>query len=209
MNTKVLLGIGSLVLLGGAALAFSVQQPGQSCNGACEVQTRGRSEQANGRHGGRGRMLERLHGARGAQGEGARPNGRRIGRALGVTEEQRELARGAARELSPVAEALRPKVRAIVERARALRQQGDVEGAREILKNELKPLLESAKPQAERATGPLVRSLTPEQRGKLERFAQRRGRSFDEERFSHRLGLLLGGRRAQERLQRHDRPQQR
>lgn len=122
-------------------------------------------------------------------------------RSLEVTTEQRELARQAARELAPRANELRPQARALLEKARALRRDGDREGARTVLRDELRPLLERAKPDAERAAAPIVRSLTPEQRAKLEAAAKRRGESFDERRFSHRLGLMLGSRRMQRRAE--------
>ncbi len=127
-------------------------------------------------------------------------HGRDVARKLDVSESQRELARQAARELAPVADDLRSQARAIVERARELRRKGDREGAKQLLRDELRPLFERAKPQAERAVEPLLHSLTPEQRAKLEAAAQRRGKRFDEQRFSHRLGLALSTRRAQRRL---------
>jgi len=188
MNTKLLLGLGSAVLVGmvavgGAAYASSSAQESAPRGARVERQER------DGR-GLRQRFVKRMR------------QRREFVRSLEISEAQRESARAAARELAPLAETLRPQVSALLERARALRREGDREGARNVLKNELKPLLESAKPQTQRALAPLVASLTPEQRAKLEAAAQRRGRSFDEQRFAHRLGLRLSSRRAPERLER-------
>jgi hypothetical protein len=195
MNTKLLLGLSSMILVGGAAFAFRSAQEGprrghppvraQQSAGQAPRAARGGEQRA---HGGRAEpMRERLR------------HGRERLRALEISDEQRELARQAARELAPKANEVRPQIRALVERAKEMRRSGDAEGARAMLRNELKPLLESAKPHAERATAPLVRSLRPEQRAKLEAGAQRRGQNFDERRFSQRLGLMLGSRRAQQR----------
>jgi hypothetical protein len=192
MNTKLLLGLGSAVLVGmvavgGVAFASSAAQESAPRGERAERQER------DGR-GLRQRFVKRMR------------QRRDFARSLEISEAQRESARAAARELAPLAESLRPQVKALLERARALRRDGDREGARNVLKNELKPLLESVKPQTERALAPLMGSLTPEQRAKLEAAAQRRGRSFDEQRFAHRLGLVLSSRGAQERARGDHRP---
>ncbi|MBL8801867.1 MAG: hypothetical protein JNN27_07730 [Planctomycetes bacterium] len=192
MNTKLLLGLGSAVLVGmfavsGLAYASSAAQEGAPRGARVERQER------DGR-GLRQRVVKRMR------------QRRDFLRSLEITEVQRESARAAARELAPLAETLRPQVKALLERARALRRACDREGARKVLENELKPLLASAKPQTQRAVAPLVGSLTPEQRAKLEAAAQRRGRSFDEQRFAHRLGLALSSRRGQERARDERRP---
>lgn len=192
MNTKLLLGLGGAVLVGmlavgGAAYASSAAQEGAPAGARAERQERGGG-------GLRQRFLQRMR------------QRRDFVRSLDISEAQRESARAAARELAPLAEALRPQVKALLERARALRRDGDREGARNVLKNELKPLLDSLKPQTQRAVAPLVGSLTPEQRAKLEAAAQRRGRQFDEQRFAHRLGLALSSRHAQERARGERKP---
>jgi hypothetical protein len=184
MSKNVLLGLCGLLLAAGAASAYgSAQGPERARSHAGA-----RCERDGGAAGRRQRLHRRVR------------RGREFVRSLGVSEEQRELARQASRELTPRADELRPQARAIVERARALRLSGDRDGARELLRNELRPLLESAKPDAERAVDPLLRSLTPEQRAKLEAAAQRRGKQFDEQRFAHRLGLALASKRAQGRV---------
>jgi hypothetical protein len=188
MNTKLLLGLTSLILVGGAAFAFSSAQEAPRREPSGPRAERNEHGAAHAGRGGRAeRMRERLR------------HGRERLRSLEISDEQRELARQAARELAPKANELRPQIRGLVERAREMRRRGDAEGARAMLRSELKPLLESAKPHAERATAPLVQSLRPEQRAKLEAGAKRRGEAFDERRFSHRLGLMLGSRRAQQR----------
>ncbi len=191
MNTKLLLGLTSMILVGGAAFAFSSAQEGARRGPPPVRAQRGEAQNPRAEH--------RAHGGRAERMRSSLRQRRERLRALEVSESQRELARQAARELAPKAAELRPQIRALAERAREMRRRGDAEGARAMLRSELKPLLESAKPHAERATAPLVQSLRPEQRAKLEAGAQRRGQSFDERRFSHRLGLMLGSRRAQQR----------
>ncbi len=188
MNTKFLLGACGLLLVAGVASALTSSQERQPApSSAGERHGRAHGD-GHGRHG-------RVHGLRHRM-----RGGRDVARKLDISEAQRDLARQASRELAPLAEELRPQARAIVERARELRRKGDREGAKALLRDELRPLLERAKPQAERAVDPLLRSLTPEQRAKLEAAAQRRGKQFDEQRFAQRLGLALSSRRAQRRL---------
>lgn len=183
MHKNFLLGACGLLIVAGVASAFSFPQEGGARSSVSE--RHGRAEcDGHGRHGLRQRMRR----------------GRELSRSLGVSEAQSDLARQAARELEPMANELRPQARAIAERARALRRKGDREGAKALLRDELRPLLERAKPQAERAVDPILRSLTAEQRAKLEAAAQRRGKQFDERRFAHRMGLALSSRRAHRRL---------
>jgi hypothetical protein len=114
---------------------------------------------------------------------------------LGITEQQKAAGREAARQLAPIAEETRTQAREIVERARALRDGGDREGARELLRNELRPLLEAARDRALPITRPLIDGLSQEQRAKIEEHLQRRGRSFDADRAAARLAWRLSRRR--------------
>jgi hypothetical protein len=115
----------------------------------------------------------------------------RVRRTLGVTEEQRQLGREAAKELAPLRDELRPRVRELGEHARERLRSGDREGARTLLKNELRPLIEDARRRARPHVQSLLESITPEQRERLEAAATRRGQHFDEERLAGHLGRRL------------------
>jgi len=174
MNTKLLLLASGLILLGGASIATAQharRDPAQ------------RESIQDGRRDGHGRRQRRRIRRHQRRGE--------IGRALGVTEQQREMGREAAKALQPIVKDIGPSVRDVRERARELARSGDREGARELMRNELKPLIESAQGRAAPIVRPLVQSLTPEQRQKLEAAAARRGIQFDEARFQRRLALFL------------------
>lgn len=187
MNTKILLGLCGLILLGGAAFG-AAQEGGRGRPDGAPRARQARTMRTADRDGASGRgMRERLR------------QGRKLVRSLDVTPAQRELVREAARELAPLSKDLRQQARTLLEKARTLRRDGDREGARAVLRNELRPMLDRAKPDAERAASPVLRSLTPEQRTKLEAAAQRRGKQFDEQRFAQRLGLALTSRRGQRR----------
>ncbi|MCC7010994.1 MAG: hypothetical protein IT454_00415 [Planctomycetes bacterium] len=115
----------------------------------------------------------------------------RVADALGITEDQRRLGREAAREIAPIVKQLKPQARDVLERARERARAGDRDGARELLRSELRPLVEEGQRRARPSMQPLLNSLTPEQRAKLEAAAGRRGRDFDDERFARRLALRL------------------
>jgi hypothetical protein len=70
-------------------------------------------------------------------------------------------------------------------------RSGDSEGARAILRSELRPLLQDAKANALPVVEPLIHSLSTEQRSELENAARARGREFDEQRATRRLALRL------------------
>jgi hypothetical protein len=115
-------------------------------------------------------------------------------RKLGITDEQRAIARECSAALKPLADEVRPQVNAIREKARDLRRAGDREALRNLLENELRPLVRSARERAEPLVQPLIRSLTPEQRAHIDAAAARRGKQIDHSRLSARLALRLARR---------------
>ncbi len=181
MKKHIVLALAALVFAG--STAFAALQEGRR-----EAPGGQRSEQGVRRDRDGARRHQRSRQRR----EGVRE---RIREHLGITDEQRAAGRDVARELAPIAEETRTKAREIVERARALRDAGDREGAKAILRDGLRPLLQSARERMLPPTRPLIESLTPEQRGKIERSLERRGRSFDEDRAAARLGWRLSRRR--------------
>ncbi len=186
MKKHIVLALAALVFAG--STAFAALQEGRR-----EAPGGQRSEQGVRRDRDGARRHQRARHQRSRQRrEGVRE---RIREHLGITDEQRAAGRDVARELAPIAEETRTKAREIVERARALRDAGDREGAKAILRDGLRPLLQSARERMLPPTRPLIESLTPEQRGKIERSLERRGRSFDEDRAAARLGWRLSRRR--------------
>lgn len=183
MKKHIVLALAALVLAGSTALA-AVQE------GRREAPGGQRSEQGA-RHDRDGARRHR-HGRRDQR---SRQRRERVREHLGITEDQRAAGRDVARQLAPIPDETRAKAREIVERARALRASGDREGAKAVLRDELRPLLQGARERMVPLTRPLVESLTPEQRGKIERLLERRGRSFDEDRAAARLGWRLSRRR--------------
>ena len=123
-----------------------------------------------------------------------RQHAREFVRSLEITPEQREAARDVVRSLRPLADEVRPQAHAILEQARELARSGRREEARELLRTQMKPLLQGALERAKPAVRPLVRTLTPEQRARLEAAAAARGRAFDEERFTSWLTRRLARR---------------
>ena len=181
MKTKILLGLCGLLLVSGASVAVAEE---------------------GSRKPPRGESTRPFHGVR----HGARPDGhharlresaRRLRRArefvrsLEITDTQRAQAREAAKALEPLADDLRPRAREILERARAFRSAGDREGARSLLRDELRPPLQGAKTRALPIVEPLIDSLSPAQRAKLEQAARAHGREFDEQRAARRLARVL------------------
>ena len=166
MNTKILLAIGGVVLLGGATFAMAQRGWGRG-----DVQ------------GGRRARIQRAVRGQHRMGE--------VARRLGVTDDQRALARSTAQQLRPLAESVKPQIREIVQRARALARSGDREGARAVVQTELKPLVERLRAQTRPMVQPLIQSLTPEQRAKVENFLRARGRTLDEGKLADRLALGL------------------
>jgi hypothetical protein len=178
MNTK-LLTLAALLLASGAAFA-TVQQGRREAPGRQQEQSqRARAGQGQGQRGHRRGM--RRH---------QRPNGgqitpaqrdelrQRVREHLKLTDEQRAAAEQARRELAPIRDDVRERAREIAGRARDLRRNGDVEGARQVLREELKPLVKDTRERVKPHVRPLIDSLTPEQRQKVQRFLERRGRRF-------------------------------
>jgi hypothetical protein len=189
MKTKIVIALASWVLVGGSAMAQRHAPRGES------PRREARQELGRSASGQRdfGRLRERFQRLRRA---------RDFARSLEITPEQREQARDAARALSPEAAELRARARQILERARALKQSGDREGARQHLRAELRPLIEEAKSRGGEHARPLIGTLTPEQRERFSELARRHGRTFDDERAAEKLGRMLGSRRAGERFER-------
>jgi hypothetical protein len=175
MNTKLLFALGCLLLVGLASGAPAQEAGARSPAGTREV-ARARS---GGAHPLRRRVAFRVRRARESV------------QALGITDAQRRQARDVAPALRSIAGEVRPQARAILDRARELRRGGDSEGARALLRAELRPLVESARGRALPLVEPLIRSLTVEQRAELERRARARGREFDERRAASRLARWL------------------
>lgn len=125
-----------------------------------------------------------------------RQHAREFVRSLEITPEQRDQARDVVRSLRPLADEVRPQAHAILEQARELARSGKREEARELLRTQMKPLLQGALERAKPAVRPLVQTLTPEQRARLGAAAAARGRAFDEERFTSWLTRRLARRAA-------------
>ncbi|MBM3990887.1 MAG: hypothetical protein FJ298_07745 [Planctomycetes bacterium] len=191
MKKQLVLALVALVLAGSTALA-ALQE------GRREAPGRERTEQGARRD--RDGARQRRHGRR-RQGRRERRDGlgerirERIREHLDITEQQRAQGRAVAKEVAPIAEETRTKAREILERARDLRDGGDREGAKALLRAELRPLLEATRARILPLTRSLIDALTVEQRGKIEDFLARRGRSFDADRAAVRLGWHLSRRR--------------
>ncbi len=183
MNNKAAWIACALLIAGGVSFAAVQQGP-----------RTGDVPREHGRH-----FFERGPGGRLAflgDGHKRRQHGRQLLRSLDVSESQKGAARAVAESLQPIVDELRPKVAPLLQQARELARSGEREAARELLRSELRPLCKDALTQAKPLVQPLVGTLTPEQRAKLEAAAAARGRSFDEERFTRRLTWMLARRGA-------------
>lgn len=196
MNTK-LLTLAALLLASGAAFA-TVQEGRREAPGRNQEQSqRERAGQGQGqRQRGHRRGLRRHQRPQGGQLTPAQKDElrQRVREHLKVTDEQRAAAEQARRELAPIRDEVRERARDIAGRARELRRQGDIDGARQVLREELRPLIQDTKERVKPHVRPLIESMTPEQRQKVEQFLQRRGRRFNEDRAAGRLGLWLSRR---------------
>lgn len=200
MNTK-LLTLAALLLASGAAFA-TVQQGRREAPGRQQEQSQ-RARAGQGQAQGQG---QRQHGHRRGLRRHQRPGGgqltpaqrdelrQRVREHLKLTDQQRAAAEQARRELAPIRDEVRERARDIAGRARELRRNGDVDGARQVLREELRPLVQDTKERVKPHVRPLIESLTPEQRQKIEQFLERRGRRFDENRATGRLGMWLSRR---------------
>lgn len=173
MNTK-LLTFAALLLASGAAFA-TVQEGRREAPGRQQEQSQ--RERAGQGHRGQRRGMRRHQRPGGGQ---ITPTQRdelrqRVREHLKLTDEQRAAAEQARRELAPLRDEVRERVRDIAGRARELRRKGDVEGARQVLREELRPLVQDTKQRVKPHVRPLIESLTPEQRQKVQRFLERRG----------------------------------
>ena len=184
MNTK-LLTLAALLLASGAAFA-TVQEGRREAPGRQQEQSqRDRAGQGQGQRRGHRRGMRRHQ----RQGDGpVTPPQKdelrqRVRDRLQLTDEQRAAADQARRELAPLRDEVRERVRDIGGRARELRRNGDADGARQMLREELKPLVKDTRERAKPHVRPLIESLTPEQREKVQRFFERRGRRSLGERF--------------------------
>ncbi|MCY3001451.1 MAG: hypothetical protein NTV21_06575 [Planctomycetota bacterium] len=193
MNTK-LLTLAALLLVSGAAFA-TVQEGRREAPGR-------QQEQSQRERAGQGQGRGHRHGMRRHQ----RPQGgqltpqqrdevrQRVREHLEITDEQRAAAEQARRELAPIRDEVRERARDIAGRVRELRRNGDIDGARQVLREELRPLVQDTKERVKPHVRPLIESLTPEQRQKIERFLERRGAKFNDDRAAGRLGRWLSRR---------------
>ena len=176
--------------LAGISITATLAAAGERADG------RGRDRAAAVRDGG-----DREHGVRG---QGLRPrdrlrhrhaDARHVLRDLNLSPAQRDLARREAEALRPAAQALRDEARAIVAAARARARDsdgdGDRAGARTQARDALRELRTRARTEFTPAGRALVASLTPEQRAHIEARLAARGRTFDVERASERVGRRL------------------
>lgn len=183
LNKKATLVACALIVAGGVSFA-AVQQGRRPVDGRQQDP----ALESKGDHAGRpGRLGRWMH---------RRQLGRKLVRSLEITEPQKEQARGVARSLRPLVDEVRPRVRDLMTQARELARSGNREAARELLRSELRPILEDAMARARPQVAPLVGTLSPEQRAKLEARAAARGKTFDEERFTRRLTWMLARRGA-------------
>ncbi len=177
MNKQAALVALALLIAGG--VSFAAVQQGQRAGDGPQEHTR---------------RFERVLGQRHAlfgDGHRRRQRGRELLRSLDVSESQKEQARAVAQSLQPIVDELRPRVVPLLKQARDLVRNGDREAARELLETELRPIRKDALARAKPLVQPLVGTLSPEQRAKLEAAAAARGGSFDEERFTKRLAWML------------------
>jgi len=182
MKTKTALIACALLVVSG--ISFAAVQDG-------ERRTEGRQA-----HAGRLQRGFGLRHARPGQLQQRRQHGRELLRSLDVSEAQKEKARGVAKSLQPIAEGVRAEIRPLLQEARELARAGDRKAARELLRAEVRPILENALSRATPLVRPLIGTLSPEQRAKLESAASARGKTFDEERFTRRLVFVLARRGA-------------
>ena len=117
-------------------------------------------------------------------------------RSLEITNEQRVRALQAARAVQPAVESARAQALKIIAEARAANPNGDRAAIRETVRAKIQALREQARAEVEPSARALVATLTPEQRQKLAAFAKTRGVTFDENRFTARLGRMLARPRA-------------
>lgn len=161
---------------------------------------------AQGRAEGQARSGEQRFGAR--HGEATlfekraerRTAARKFVRARDLTEAQRALARQEAEALAPAARAARDEARSIVEAARARARGGDREGARAAAREQLKALRERTRAEFAPHGRAVIQSLSPEQRARIEARLAERGKTFDVERASERLGRWMARPRVQARV---------
>ncbi len=182
MNKQAALIACALLIAGG--VSFAAVQQGQRAGEGRQVEARGFEHSPGQRH------------ARFGAGSKRQQRGREFLRSLDVSESQREAARGVAQSLQPIVDELRPQVMPLWKQARELARAGNREAARELLRSELRPIFKDALARAKPLVQPLVGTLRPDQRARLEAAATARGKSFDEERFTRRLTWMLARRGA-------------
>lgn len=182
MNKQAALVACALLIAGGVswAAAQESQRAGE-----------GRAEHARGFEHVRGQRHARLRAAHKRQ-----QRGQEFLRSLAVSESQKKAARTIAQSLRPIVDELRPQVMPLWKQARELARSGNRDAARELLRSELRPIVKDALVRAEPLVQPLVATLRPDQRAKLEAAAAARGKTFDEERFTRRLTRMLARRGA-------------
>jgi len=125
---------------------------------------------------------------------------RKFIRSMDFTEAQRALVRQEAAAIAPAARSARDEVRAIRDAARARAQTGDAEGARKEARAQLEVLRERTGREFAPHGRVLVESLSPEQRARIEERLAARGKTFDVERASRRIGRWLARPGMQERM---------
>jgi len=151
---------------------------------------------------GRGAEARRDHTARFERGELRAERfdeARRFARELEFTDTQRDLARQEAQALAPAARAARDEVRAIRDAARTRARDGDAAAARTEARLQLGSLRERTRTVFAPHGRALIQSLSPEQRARIEARLAARGKTFDVERASERVGRWLARPHAEKR----------
>lgn len=130
-----------------------------------------------------------------------RPHPAQFLRQLQLTDAQKAAALQTARDLAPVARSTREQVRQIMADARAAHPNADRATIREAARPQLEALRERAAAQLTERGRPLVQSLTPEQRARIEARLAEHGRTFDADRAARRVAFVLSRPRVLEHME--------
>lgn len=130
-------------------------------------------------------------------------NARRFLREMRFSDAQRALARDEAAAIAQKVRAGRSELRAIRDAARARARGGDAEGARKEARAQRAALRERLGRELAPHGRIFLQSLTPEQRARIEERLAARGKTFDVDRASERVGRWLARPRVQDRMREH------
>jgi len=161
---------------------------------------------AQGRAEGKSRSGEHRFGARHGEATGfekradRRAGARKFVRSLDLTEAQRALVRQETLGLAPAARAAHDEARAIREAARARGRDGDREGARAQAREQMRALRDRTRAEFAPHGRAVIQSLSPEQRARIEARLAERGKTFDAERASERVGRWMARPKVQARV---------